>query len=392
MVIDRYSIRKQNEIIVLEHIIKYGEISRAELAQQINMNKATISEITKKFLEENLIEEIGTPENENVVGRKPILLKFNQYAGVTISIDLGYDYVASALHYLNGEIVELSKEKDIYVNSGNIYYIVDKLVNKYKDLAENLFKNKCINYSIVGLAIAIHGITYENKIIFTPYYDLDKIDLGYELTKRYNIPCYVENEANLTALAEQAFYNKYSKLVSLSIHSGVGAGIILDGELYTGKEGHAGEIGHEILIPDGKACPCGNHGCMEQYVSERAIIYRYKSMTGDVSVGTDEICQAYNDEDIVAKDCINYMVKYLAITLNNLIVNFAPEVIFLNSPIIRLLPELVERIEDAFNSSFTKNVSIKNSEIGAEATLYGAAAVGIKGFLGVGSLLFSDKE
>src|SRR5699024_1484786 len=112
-------------------------------------------------------------------------------------------------------------------------------------------------------------------------YDLDQIDLAFELQQALDMPVYVENEANLTALAETSFSTNKLNLVSVSIHSGIGAGIIINGELYHGRNGHSGEVGHMILYPHGVACPCGNKGCLEQYCSEKAILQQYRLLKAD---------------------------------------------------------------------------------------------------------------
>src|SRR5699024_1178787 len=99
-----------------------------------------------------------------------------------------------------------------------------------------------------------------NKILFTPYYDLSGIDLVKQLKDKLDIPIYLENEANLAAMAESSLNNLHKDIVNFSIHTGIGAGVIIDGKLYRGFEGRGGEIGHTTLYPGGLQCPCGNKG------------------------------------------------------------------------------------------------------------------------------------
>ena len=85
-------------------------------------------------------------------------------------------------------------------------------------------------------------------------------------------------------------------MIHLNIHDGVGMGILIDEQLYKGRDGYAGEFGHTILFPDGKPCPCGNNGCFELYASERAILNEYAARTHQDSVTIDSFLRAYQEQ------------------------------------------------------------------------------------------------
>lgn len=110
MVTDKYVIREQNASLVMEQIVQHAPISRATLSANIGLNKATVSDITKKLLEEKLIEEIGIGESSHSGGRKPILLQLNKKAGLSIAIELGYDFISTMVTYLDGEVVFIIKK------------------------------------------------------------------------------------------------------------------------------------------------------------------------------------------------------------------------------------------------------------------------------------------
>lgn len=377
-----YSTREQNELIVLSTIIHQPKISRAEISQKTNLNKATISEIVKKLIAEKLINEIGIGTGAITGGRKPIQLQLNKLAGITLNIDLGYDYVSSMLTYLNGEIVETQKEQNILVTRKNVIPLLKELILSYQhSLATS-------QSPIIGIAIAIHGVVYENKILFTPYYDLDHFDLQKELMEEIKLPVYLENEANLTALAEKTFSTTKKTIVSISIHSGIGAGIILDGDLYTGKDGRSGEIGHSILYPDGLPCPCGNHGCLEQYCSEKAILSQLAVIKGMPNFSLIDLLQLLEQEDKETMQLIHNFVKYLSIGINNIIASYGPEIVYLNSPLLRKIPNLLPMIRENMTSSFNKLTPILESDLGSQAVLLGASSLNIQNFLSLPSLNF----
>ncbi|MGY3749570.1 ROK family transcriptional regulator [Vagococcus acidifermentans] len=386
MIVDKYTIRKQNEATVLSQIIKYEQISRAEVSKITNLNKATVSEITAGLIEKKLVHELGSGESSKVGGRKPRILGFNKRAGCSINVDLGYNYVSSSLTFLNGEVYQAKKEKGFYINQQTVVEYVMNLVDDYQPLAE-----KMTEFGIVGMTLAIHGTVNNNKIIFTPYYDLDVMDLVAALEEKVDFHVYVENEANLSAVAEATFSTNEKMLVSVNVYSGIGAGVIINRELYKGKDGNSGEIGHTTLIPKGKICPCGNHGCLEQYCSQKAVLNEYAQHVGK-EVSLDEFVAAYRDNDDYAVKLINGMCFDLSIGINNLICHYSPNVIFINGSIFRRIPEMLDFIHHSLKPSMQKTTRLVHSSLGDEATLFGAAAHSIKKFLEIDELNLVKEE
>ncbi|MGO1041949.1 ROK family transcriptional regulator [Clostridioides difficile] len=385
MVTDKYTIREMNERLVLEQIIKNGPISRASIASTIGLNKATISAITKKLIDESLVHEIGIGNSTHSGGRKPILLVFNKCAGISLSMDIGYDYIFSSLSYLDGTIVNSKNLTDIQVNKDNVIQLIDEIINSY-----NISKIDT-PYDVIGFTLAIHGITCENKILFTPYYNLNEIDLYSILSEKYDFPIHIENEANLTALAESTFSTVHNSLLSLSIHSGFGSGIIINNKLYNGRNGMSGEIGHTIIMPNGKPCPCGNLGCLEQYCSEKKVFEQLSSLENISKIDSNTVKQLYYANNQNAKKVIQEFCSYLSIAINNAIATYAPEIIYLNSQIIRDIPEILQITKDMLVSSFNKGINIEISSLGSEASLYGGSAVNIKSFLNIQNLTLMNE-
>ncbi len=102
------------------------------------------------------------------------------------------------------------------------------------------------------------------------------VDIKERFESEFNVPIFVDNNANLCAYAEQVFHYSIEDLFCVSMYSGIGLGIIKDREIYRGFQGFAGEIGHMIVEKEGLPCPCGNKGCWEQYASEKAVMKRLK--------------------------------------------------------------------------------------------------------------------
>ncbi|MFU2194974.1 ROK family protein [Streptococcus pluranimalium] len=385
MIQDKYVIRQQNQSLVLKTIIENKNISRAEIASQLNLNKASVSSIVNDLLDKQLVIETGIGASGNTGGRKPIFLEFNPNSGMTIAVDVGYNYINYALSYLDGSfLIQEKLETPITKHNAlpSIVEIVNILIQKMPQTT----------HGIIGMTIAIHGIVDNNRITFTPSYHLDQLDLYQQLTDYFNFPIFLENEANLTALGEFTFFQDIDNIISISIHSGIGAGIIQNKKLLRGAHSQAGEMGHTILYPNGKNCSCGNKGCLEKYASNKAIYERFSNHFGLDKANSDNIVEAISNNDSYTEDLINRKTKELAVGINNLTLLYDTELIILNSSIFSKLPQFLEPLKSTLNSKFTQQIDIIISESGDNATLYGGVALAVANFLDIESIQFAKNR
>lgn len=368
-------IRDINNNIVLENIIEHEPLSRADLSKMLGLTKATISSIVKDLLSSNLIIEIGSGPSDG--GRKPVLLKFNNNAGCSICVDLGVDEISVMLTDLGGKNLLFKEVEVCDINSENILDILIPIID------EMIKKSPNTTYGIVGITIGIHGVVYENNIAFTPYYDLQDFDLADRLKRHYNIPIYLLNEANLSVLGEKTFAINGENMANISIHSGIGLGLVINNKLYEGYTGFAGEFGHTIIEIDGRACPCGNKGCLEQYASERALLRSLAAKKNRARISFDEFQRLYKNNDRDAIGIMDNFIKYLSIGINNILTAFNPEIIIINSRFTRAFPHILKDIKEALNPQSIKCRDIVLSTLEDKSILYGAAYINIINFLGV---------
>lgn len=376
MFTNRTVIRESNERIVLNTIAQKGPHSRALLSDTIGLNKATISDIVKKLIAQKLINEVGIGESTNLGGRKPIMLELNAKAGFSVSVDIGYNYIDVMAQRLDGTAYKRELFPFIVIKRETIIQEISDILDVF---LSSLPKSP---FGIVGILIAIHGVVLDNQIQFTPAYDLAGLDFSRALHEQFACPVYLENEANLLAVSDHTKEESYANLVSISIHSGIGSGVILNNELYTGINGYAGEIGHmQIVTENGRPCPCGASGCLECYASEKNILDTYQTRTGNKNALVTDLCRAFTEKEEEAMAVINDMVRYLATGIQNLTALYNPEIIFINSEISRLIPDFTKQIESRLTSFTSKNIAIKESHLGEEAILYGAGYLIIQRFL-----------
>ena len=366
-------IRDINTHLVLEVILNDGPVSRAAISAKLGLTKATVSAIVSVLIEEGMVREIGSESAK--LGRRPILLEFCAQNGHILSIDLGVDTIVAFTSDLKGNNCGLT----LYRNR----YSREKILDALCSIIERTIKKlKETPFGVVALCIGIHGTVHENEVTFTPYYDYAGLPFAKTLAEAFGVPVFLENEANLSVIGEKCFCFHAKNLIGISVHAGIGVGIILNDTLYTGSKGNAGEFGHTIVEAHGRKCPCGNLGCLEQYASERAILSDYAKALGEKSVTIDRLIADYNARDEIALAMVDRFVSYISVGINNLFNTFDPEVIVINSGFTIYIPDLVDRIAAQLKNRMN-DCSIVPSGLQDTSILLGGVCVCIYHFLGV---------
>lgn len=375
-------IRDINTQLVLETIINQASISRAATAKHLGLTKATVSAIVQDLINRKLVVEIGSDDTS--LGRKPILLSLNKKAGYAISIDLGVETISALVSDLAGEDCGIKRIK----TPKNTYGIVDEIIK----LIESMKLPTNTPYGLIGITLGIHGVTVNNEVSFAPYYNLSGLHLAQSLGQHFDVPVYLENEANLSVIGEKTFQYDYSDIANISVHSGIGLGIIINDQLYTGYSGRAGEFGHTIVEIDGRPCPCGNHGCLEQYVSERVLLSEFAKLKGLEEADFNLYRKMYESNDPDAVKIMDQFIKYMSVGINNILNAYNPEIVIINSSFTIHFPHVLQKIENALNSRMNSYIKIVPSVLQDTSILLGGACVAIKNFLGVKNLKLNNTK
>ncbi|MGT2799636.1 ROK family protein [Streptococcus marmotae] len=370
-----------NESIVLKTIILSKNISRIELSKKTHLSKAAITTFCKQLLDKNLIIETGTGEGARKGGPKPIYLSFNPYCACSLSIEVGNHKLIGAISYLNGELIYSDKVLNT-INSKNAIELLQQLLEKLIEKAPTTL------YGIIGLTLAIHGVVSDNQIIFTPYSDLDQLSLQKKLQSLYSFPIWLENEANLVALGEYTYHFPVSHLVTISCHSGIGTGILLNGTIYQGYQNRAGEFGHTILYPNGILCPCGNHGCLEQYSSIKALLQQFQSHKQNPKLTLDDFIHYLAQQEPIAHQLMIDNAKNMAIGITNVTLLYNPQILILNNPIYRRFPQYLSTIKQHVTTRFLSDLEIALDHLGDYAATFGGLSYSTNQFLGITALRF----
>jgi predicted NBD/HSP70 family sugar kinase len=370
-----HSIKSENTKLVIEKLIEMKETTRIELSRVTTLNKATISSIIAELVAKDIVVE--TDKIVKTSGRSAIVYTLNKNAGRIISIELLYSAVYGVVTNLFGKILfEVTKPVDD-VEFQNYLKVLMETIDELKANTHDS------TYGLIGIGIGVYGIlSKQKKIKFATFNSWKDIDLKSIIEEYTGVETYVENEANISALGEHLVFTHDENLISLNIGAGVGMGVIIDHKLYTGENGYAGEIGHTIVVPNGKRCVCGNYGCLEKYIAEPAIIEQYEGLTHQ-KVTIDEFIHLYKNHEPNAIKTYTEFIDFLAIGINNITLMFNPKTIVVNSKIVESIPETISLVKNKFRSQIMTLELLTLSTYRSKTNVLGLTHVLIQKFLNV---------
>ncbi len=273
------SMKHENKRLVLQQIIAEEPISRADLSKRCGLNKATVSSLVAELMDDSLVKEAGIGESSG--GRRPVLLYFSREAGYALGLNVGTGTVEAVLTDLRGTTIA----QEHFPSRDKEYEPTITVIEEAVEWAHRVVPPS--PHGIIGVGVAVPGmIDHCGTVLNAPNLQWRNRPLKCDLEDKLKLPVMIENEANAGAYREyQTRSDSAESLVYISIGTGIGAGIVLNGSLYRGQSGYAGEIGHMTLDFQGPLCTCGNNGCMELYASEPSLVK--KAMASGLSGGED---------------------------------------------------------------------------------------------------------
>lgn len=369
MTIDHRNLsRIYNRKLVLQQLFNNKETSRAEIARQLHLNKSTVSSIYSELDDEGFIEEVRQGESTSNGGRKPHLVRLNHNYGFVASFSIGTSYMASMFNYTNGEIIQYNRQPIEQFDILNIMQMIKKEIKKMQKVDQT-------GHGLLAIGFSIHGIVCQNKVLDSPFLELDGIDLQEYFEKEFAVPVVLENEANLAAVFEKDYYaaDNISDLITISIHRGIGVGVIANGSLYRGNRGMAGEIGRTLMNDH-----AGNgHKLVkvESLCSEDAIINQVKEVKGLKEIDSDQLVKLYHYDSQVLR-IFDHAMELIAEASYNAIVSFGPQEVYFNSTLFEDIPELFKQVQEKLieMGAFSPIKMIKGARM---ASLLGASSLAI---------------
>ena len=358
---DQESLRQINLSTVLTHLRQNAPISRAALAEITGLNRATITRLVRELIEHGFVRETGLQSIR--AGRPSILLQLDPDAGCIIGAEIEVKFGSVILtdlaaHVLWRQEVDFGDEDE-----------PDAVLKSTAQLIRHACEQaKTANRHVLGLGMSLPGLVDVSSgvLLFAPNMRWNDVPVKQWLEKEFDIPIYVDNKANMAALAESYFGSARESeyVLYINITAGVGAGIVLNQRIMTGASGLAGEVGHMAINPDGPKCNCGSQGCWETYVSALAVFRRVREAILDgeesqlaevVRDGFERITiplmvEAARQGDRVALASFEETGYYLGVGLANLINTFNPAKVVLGGYVTQayefLLPVIQKTVKE----------------------------------------------
>lgn len=317
---NQQKIKVTNQQLILDFIHRTKEISRAEIAEKLGLNKATVSSQVTELLDKELL--IETRIGASSGGRRPIMLRINAQAGLVIGIEVAINKAICLVTDLDGAIIH---EKIWRIDTTDAEFFLETLLTHVHMLIKELPQT---TYGVIGIGFAVPGILdNDGHLLLAPNLKWKNIALQAFLRARFTIPVFVLNEANAGAYNERKVgvaINSHN-FAYISIDSGIGVGIMLHDELYVGDSGFAGEDGHMIISADGRGCLCGNHGCWETYASGYAITL--EAAARHLPQDVDSLYTLALEGNVQAIACFEAVGRYIGIGLSNIAKTLNPEML-----------------------------------------------------------------
>ena len=387
---DGRSVRRSNLAVVLRHVAEHGPRSRATIAAETGLNKSTVSSLVADLIDRRLLEERGPEENRGGVGRPGRVVALDGSGAVALGVEINVDHLAVCAVDLSGRVRARLRLEAGHRGAGP-EAALDRIVPLVRDVVAEL---EAAGVRPVGVTLALPGFVDVDRAVlrFAPnlgWTDVPVAELFAARLGRPDLPVHVDNEANLAALGElwEGAGRGRRDFVAVSGEVGVGAGVVMAGELFRGGAGFAGELGHVTIEPDGRPCACGGRGCLETLVGRRALLARAGVEAGD---GNGDAAAAHVVERAAAGDrdaleAVAEVGRVLGIGLASLTNLLNPQAIILGGYFAALGPWLRGPIatELAARAAATRiePVDIVVSSLGVDAAMRGAAAAVLRAVL-----------
>lgn len=304
-----------------------------------------------------------------------------------VGVDLGGTKIYTALVDLEGNIMK-EKVVETLASEGE-QAVIGRIVDTIDYVIDGTDKDliKAIGIGSPGPLDSNKGIIIESANLPFKNFELVKV-----IRERYDLPTYLDNDANAATLGEFMFGagKGTETMVYMTVSTGVGAGAIINGKLFRGSTGNALEIGHTTICKDGPRCGCGNVGCAEAVASGTAIGKKAKEA---VTTNAETTLKSYDNVtskevfieaakgDLVAKDILKTALSYLGMTVANTITTFDPEKVVIGGGVINggdiVLETINEEVSKRCMKSFVKSCSIEKAKLGGKVGVLGAAALAI---------------
>ncbi len=365
------SLRLANRQRVLRSLQASGTLTQAEVARSTGLAPATVSNIVRALAEEGLVSAEGP-------ARRGRILRLARAAGVAVGVDIGHRHVTVCVADLSHTVLaERRRELEPSVAADQALQHAAALLREALDEV-GVGSTDVIGIGM-GLPAPIDAVTREvgAPSILPGWVGLNASELASE---HLGQPVVIDNDANLGVLAEHLWGagRDVDDLAYLKLSEGVGAGLVVSGQLFRGAAGTAGEIGHTAMDEFGAVCRCGNRGCLETLISARAVLQLLEPTRG-VGLTIAEVVRMAQSGDHACERVLHDSGRHTGQALANLANLFNPSLVLIGGELALagelLLAPMREIVRRSAIPSAGRGLRIQLAELGPRASVLGAVAL-----------------
>lgn len=378
-------VKQKNSI--LNTLFKNEKKTITDLSETLFISIPTLAALVEELVDENWL--VGEEINNGKQGRRPIIYSINPLLNHNIVLD-----------------ITTHDTKVLVINFKNEIVFTKKYVLKLKDdshFIDNLFEiisntieiQKGFSRKIIAIGITIPGLVNKRTGFNTTYknLNLENKSLGKKISEFFKLHVFILNDSKSAAYGESiyGFGKNLSHVLSINVDWGVGLGVVLNGQIFNGASGFAGELGHIQVNPDGELCSCGKIGCLDTVTSASALLKRIKQKLKDGqvsslskykeqldSINLEMVIEAAKNGDGFAIDIIYNIGIELGKGLSVAVHLFNPQIIVLDGVLSQAGKLIVNPVEHAINKyclpDFKEDLKIEVTNLGENAKILGMNA------------------
>jgi predicted NBD/HSP70 family sugar kinase len=382
-VLGRDRVRRVNQGAVFTAIHQHGPISRVDLARELRLSAAAVSGITSPLVASGLVFEAEQGVTAGA-GRKPILLRVNYDFANVFGVKVSDTAITTAFTNLEAEVVGWRKDE---LEGHDVETVVETVCRAVEAL---LAESDLGRDQVAGIGINLPGIVDSSRGLVrrSPLLGWLDVPIAEMLESRLGIPALAENDVNALAAAAAWFGpgKGHGDFLVLTLGRGVGLGIVLNGNVYRGPQGGAGEFGHTLLDASGPASEQAGRGTVEAFLSDAALLARARQrLPAFDSAAPEDLVELALSANSDARGIFDEAGEALGRSLANLVNIFAPSLILLGGEGMRAAELLLPSAEAAMRAhsfgDLAEHVELVVHSWGDEAWAQGAAGLAASRFL-----------
>lgn len=368
--------RRGNLAALVHHVHVHGGTSRSELTEILGLNRSTIGALTADLVATGLLREQPADPAQRTSGRPSYVVAPESEQVQVVAVDLRVTHLTAARIGVGGAVLDraTSRSRPAGSSAATALRAVHSLVSRL--LARMEPGQLCL-----GVGVSVPGLVRDDDGLVrqVPGLGWREVPLGEQLASRLRLPVSVGNDADLGALAEhtRGAGIGHDDMIYLSGHSGIGAGILINGRRLAGRQGFAGEVGHVVVNPAGLVCHCGSRGCWETEIGEDRLLKLAGRPTGGGTAAVHQVVVAARAGERRAGLALREVATRLGHGLASVVNAFNPEMVIIGGALGEVFghdpSRVVAAVEERALPAAREGLRLELPGLGDDSSLSGAA-------------------